>query len=164
MLESLGVDLGNVIIDHVGFGTTPEFLQFGDYNSIPAVKGVFEALERLNQERFNGNIFVVYNASDVANQKIVSWLRYHNFSKKTGIGCRRIQRTKKGRDKSSVCDIYGATHFIDDRLEVLGHLVGKVEHLYLFRPQECEVGQYEQFLPYIRKVLSWEEILQLLLF
>jgi len=49
MQECLGIDLGNVIIDHVGFGTTPEFFQTGDYNIIPPVSGVFDALLRLNQ-------------------------------------------------------------------------------------------------------------------
>ena len=49
MKESLGVDLGNVIIDHAGFGTTSEFFHSGDYNIIPPVSGVLDALRRLNQ-------------------------------------------------------------------------------------------------------------------
>lgn len=163
MKECLGVDLGNVIIDHLGFGTTSVFFQSGDYNIIPPVPGVFDALFRLNQDRFRNGIFVVYNASDIADQKIVSWLKAHDFSNRTGISPNHVRRTQNGRDKSSVCELYQATHFVDDRLEVLSHLVGKVRDLYLFRPQQKEIDQYQDFLPYVQKISSWDEITRLLL-
>ena len=163
MLKSLGVDLGNVIIDHVGFGTTREFVRNGDYNSIPAVPGVFEALRQLNQLKFSSNIFVVYNATNVADQKIISWLQYHNFFKKTGISTEMVMRTQNGRDKSALCKKFGATHFIDDRLEALSYLIGKVENLYLLRPQQTEVKQHQRFLPLVQQVSSWNEVIQLLL-
>ena len=163
MKESLGVDLGNVIIDHVGFGTTPEFFHSGNSNIIPPVSGVLDALRRLNQERFQGNMFVVYNASDVADQKIISWLKSRDFFEQTGISPERVVRTQNGRDKSSVCKLYQATHFIDDRLEVLSHLVGKVGNLYLFRPQQKEVEQYQDFLIHVWQVNSWDDIIQSLI-
>ena len=163
MKESLGVDLGNVIIDHVGFGTTPEFFHSGNYNIIPPVSGVLDALRRLNQERFQGSIFVVYNATDVADQKIISWLKSRDFFERTGISPERVMRTQNGRDKSSVCKLHQATHFIDDRLEVLSHLVGKVGSLYLFRPQQKEVEQYQDFLIHVWQVNSWDDIVQSLI-
>ena len=163
MKESLGVDLGNVIIDHIGFGTTPEFFHSGDYNVIPPVPGVLNAIRRLNQERFLNDIFVVYNASDVADQKIISWLKSHDFFERTGISPERVMRTQNGRDKSSVCKLYQATHFIDDRLEVLSHLAGKVGSLYLLRPQQKEVAQYQDFLIHVRQVHSWDDIVQSLI-
>ena len=161
-MEALGVDLGNVIIDHVGFGTTPEFVRDGDYTSIPPVTGVLEALEHL-QKRFNGNVFVVYNATDVADQKIFSWLDFHDFFRKTSIPPNRVRRTNRGRDKSQICEEYGATHFVDDRLEVLGYLIGKLPQLFLFRPQQNEVAQYSHFKPHVREVMSWEEIVYTIL-
>jgi hypothetical protein len=163
MNECLGVDLGNVIIDHVGFGTTPEFFHSGDYNVIPPVPGVLNALHRLNQERFLGNMFVVYNASDVADQKIISWFKSHDFFERTGVSPERVMRTQNGRNKLSACKLYQATHFIDDRLEVLSHLVGKVGSLYLLRPQQKEVEQYQDFLIHVRQVHSWDDIIQTLL-
>lgn len=162
MKESLGVDLGNVIIDHVGFGTTPEFFRSGDYNMIPPVNGVLEALRYLNGDRFHGNVFVVYNASDVADQKIIGWLKSHDFFRQTGISPERVRRTQNGRNKSSVCELYGATHFIDDRLEVLSHLVGKVRNLYLLHPQQKEVEQHKDFLTHVNQVQSWDDIVRLL--
>ena len=163
MKKGLGVDLGNVIIDHVGFGTTPAFFPSGDSNVIPPVPGVLHALRYLNQERFHDNVFVVYNASDVADQKITSWLKSHDFFAQTGISPERVARTQNGRDKSSVCKLYQATHFIDDRLEVLSHLVGKVGNLYLFRPQQKEVERYQDFLRHVWQVNSWDDIVQSLI-
>ncbi|MEX0917435.1 MAG: hypothetical protein WDZ90_02855 [Candidatus Paceibacterota bacterium] len=163
MIDSLGVDLGNVIIDHNGFGTTPEFFQSGDYNIIPPVSGVFDALSQLSKERFGGNIFVAYNATDVADQKITSWLEAHDFFQKTSVSRYRVRRTQNVRNKLSLCGFYKATHFIDDRLEVMSHLIGKVENLYLLRPQESEVEQYRCFLPYVVRVQTWQEILRLML-
>lgn len=161
-MEGLGVDLGNVIIDHVGFGTTPEFVRDHDYNSIPPVQCVLESLGHL-QERFNGNIFVVYNATDVADLKILSWLKFHSFFERTNIPLERVRRTNKGRNKSLICAEYGATHFIDDRLEVLSHLIGKLRHLYLFRPQQSEIEQYKQFEEHVQEVKSWDEVVRTLL-
>jgi hypothetical protein len=163
MIESLGVDFGNVIIDHLGFGTTTEFFDSGDYNSIPPVPGAIEALSRLNQGRFRESIFVVYNATNVADQKIAGWLKFHNFCEKTGITKERVQRTTNGRDKSGICRKYNASCFVDDRLEVLGYLLGKVKLLYLFRPQSQEVEQHRLYLPYVQRASTWEELITLLL-
>ena len=106
---------------------------------------------------------MVYNASDVADQKIISWLRSHNFFERTGITLERVRRTENGRNKLSVCRMYKSTHFIDDRLEVLSHLTGEVRDLYLFRPQAEEVERYQSFLTHVQKIASWGEIVKLLL-
>lgn len=158
----LGIDLGNVIIDHLSFGTTRDYVENGDYTLIPPVENVFESLRTLNEEIFNGNMFVVYNATDVADAKIQSWLEYHNFYEVTGIRKDRVHRTENGRDKSSICKRYRATHFIDDRLEVLKHLIGIVPNLYLLRPQEQEIAQYEEVLPYVHRAETWIELQQLM--
>lgn len=163
MNDSLGVDLGNVIIDHLGFGTTTEYFAHGDYNAIPPVTGVLDALRQLNQRRFGGMIFVAYNANDVAEQKIVSWLKFHNFFNRTGISPNRINRSSQGRDKSAICKLYQATHFIDDRLEVLSHLIGKVKNLYLLRPQGDEVNRHKSYLKKVNQMESWEALLRVLL-
>jgi hypothetical protein len=163
MKECLGVDLGNVIIDHLGFGTTPEFFRMGDYNIIPPVSGVFEALRQLNEKRFGSELFVVYNATDVADQKITSWLLAHDFFARTGILSDRVKRTQNGRNKLSVCRMYGASHFVDDRLEVLSHLVGEVKNLFLLRPQQQEIEQYKDFLPSVNQFGSWNDLVRFMI-
>ncbi|MDR3548567.1 MAG: hypothetical protein P4M11_09955 [Candidatus Pacebacteria bacterium] len=161
--DSLGVDLGNVIIDHLGFGTTTEYFAHGNYNAIPPVPGVFNALKQLSQRRFSGRIFVVYNANDVADQKILSWLKFNNFFGRTGISPDRVKRSPQGRDKSAICELYEATHFVDDRLEVLGYLVGKIKNLYLLRPQIEEVNMFKHFITAVTPIKSWDEALKILL-
>ena len=153
----LGVDVGNVIIDHAGYGTTKETFDSLDFNLIPPVEGVIGALTRLNK-LFNGNIFSVYKATDVADEKMLKWFEHHRFSARTGIPLSRVHRTTDGRNKYPMCERYGATHFVDDRLEVLGHLVGKVNHLYLFRPQPQEITRFAKFRHRVQVVKSWNQI------
>ncbi len=161
--EILGVDFGNVIIDHVGFGTTPEFFVSGDYNSIPPVEGAFESLRLLNKEKFKGNIFVLFKATDVADHKIMSWIDHNKFCEYTGILKKRIIRNENGRDKSKMCLEFGVTHFIDDRLEVLGFLTGKVKNLYLFRPNNEEAAKFKETASQVHEVNDWYSLVDKIL-
>lgn len=158
------VDLGNVIIAHWLSNITPENFLTIDYNSIPEVPGVFDSLKRLN-DKFGGNVTVVYKATDIATEKILAWLAHHQFTERTGIPFERVDRTKGGRDKTTHMDQssethYGTTIVVDDRLEVLSHFVGKVTHLFLFRPQQQEVEQWSSTgaLSHVHVVESWQEI------
>jgi hypothetical protein len=158
------VDLGNVIIAHWLSNITPENFHTIDYNSIPEVPGVFDSLKRLN-DKFGGNVTVVYKATDVATEKILAWLAHHRFTERTGIPLERVDRTKGGRDKTLHMDQssethYGTTVVVDDRLEVLSYFVGKVAHLFLFHPQRQEVEQWSGTgaLPHVLVVETWQEI------
>jgi hypothetical protein len=124
------VDLGNVIVAHWLSNITPENFLTIDYNSIPEAPGVCESLKRIN-ERFGGNVTVVYNSTGIADEKIRIWLETHTFTQRTGIPSERICRTTHGRDKTpfveqSTCTHYGTTVVVDDRLEVVSKFVGKV--------------------------------------
>jgi hypothetical protein len=164
-LPCLGVDWGNVIIDHMGFGTTDEFVLTRDYNTIWAMPGVMESLAWLSRERFENRIFVAYNATNVVDQKVFAWLDRHRFHQLTGIPPSRVHRSWDGRDKSDLCRKYGATHFVDDRLEVLGMIQKVVPHLYLFRHQPQEVAKFEKDIPLTRvnQINSWPELAQKIL-
>lgn len=158
------VDLGNVIIAHWLSNINETNFETIDYNSIPEVPGCFDILKRLN-EKFGGNITVVYKATNVATEKILAWLAHHQFAERTGISMDRVHRTNGGRDKTSHIDQststrYGTTVMIDDRLEVLSHFVGKVPYLFLFQPRESEIEafSYTGALAYCRIVKTWQEI------
>lgn len=162
------VDLGNVIIAHWLSNITPENFHEIDYNSIPEVPGVFDGLKRLNG-KFNGNVTVVYKATDVATEKILAWLAHRRFTERTGISFERVCRTRNSRDKTPHLDQssethYGTTVVVDDRLEVMSHFVGKVPHLFLFRPQQQEIEQYRYTgaLDHVRVVETWKEIMDTL--
>ena len=159
------VDSGNVTIAYLQSNIRPENFDVIDYNSIPEVPGVFDSLKRLN-ERFGGNVTVVYNATDVATGKILDWFAHHHFTERTGIPLERVVRTTGGRDKTLHLDQssethYGTTVVVDDRLEVMSYFVGKeVSHLFLFRPQQQEVEQFRSTgaLAHVCIVQSWQEI------
>jgi len=158
-------DLGNVIIAYWLSSITLNTFHAVDYDKIPEVPDAFEILRRL-AALFEGNITVVYNATDVAENKISGWLLHHKFSERTGIPSSRIVRSKRGRDKTlylnqSSASFCGTTIVVDDRLEVLGHFIGKVPYLFLFRPQKAELAQFNKSgaLNRVQVVRTWGEIL-----
>ena len=158
MTNVLAIDLGNVIIDHKSFGTTPEYVLSGDYRAIPEVPDSISVISQLAHGPFHSRVHVMYNASTVANEKIQEWLRHHEFSSRTGISSEKIHRSEHGRDKSALCLCHNVTHFIDDRLEVLGMLVKTVNNLFLLNAHEEEVSAFRRHLPYVIKLSTWLEI------
>lgn len=81
------------------------------------------------------------------------WLTRSSFHQKTGVRPDRIRFCLKRPEKREHCLAIGATHFIDDRLDVLQHLVGAVPHLYWFGHQRgtAEVPSWAQ------PVRDWNE-------
>lgn len=159
-MEKIGIDLGNVIIDHVGFGTTTEYFISGDYNLIPPVKDSLFALSQLNKDRFKDNVFVIYNATDIADNKIISWLDSHNFFYITGIEVNKVIRSKKGRDKLSACIENAINYFVDDRLEVLGNLYPHVQNLFLLGGQSEEILRFQESIKKVKVVSDWNSLLK----
>jgi hypothetical protein len=92
-------------------------------------------------EKFGGNVTVVYKATDVATEKIHAWLAHHQFTGRTSIPLERVNRTSGGRDKTIHMDQstethYGTTVVVDDRLEVMSYFVGMVPNLFCFVPSK----------------------------
>ena len=52
---------------------------------------------------------------------------------------------------------------IDDRLEVLSHLVNTVPHLYLFRSRASDVDRFRRFLPHVYPISRWSELVDAML-
>ncbi len=161
-MEALCVDMGNVIIDHLGFGTTEQFVNEGNYCEIPPVKDVLFFLAKLNAERFKNNVYVIYNATGVADSKIDSWLDCNDFCEITKIERNRIIRSKGGRNKTGFCIEKGISHFIDDRLEVLSYLFNVVPNLFLFRGQNREIKKFKFCLSNVKRLENWSDLYTLL--
>lgn len=158
----LGVDLGNVIIDHAKFGTTPDYIRNGDYLKIPPVTLALESI-RLLLNGGIGTLIVIYNASDVADEKILSWVEHwvpndvindHRFNLTRSIG---------GRDKIRECIEYGITHFIDDRVEVLNFLNGRIPSLFLMNPNPDEKTTHSNETSSYVEVEGWNELTSIIL-
>lgn len=159
--EVLGVDIGGVIIDRINDGTDTSF--FGDnYLRTTAVPGVFEALRRLVDERFGERVWLVSKCGRRIQEKTLRWLRHHDFYNQTGIRQDHVRFCLQRHEKAGICEELGITHFVDDRLEILGNL-RTAKCLYLFQPNPNEVRRFAHFLDRVRQVNAWEEILRELL-
>jgi hypothetical protein len=156
--ETLGVDIGGVIIDRVNEGTDTSFFT-DNYLQTTAVPGVFDALRQLVKKRFGDRVFLVSKCGQRVQEKTLQWLDHHRFYDLTGIGRECVRFCRERHEKAGICEEFGITHFVDDRLEVLGNLT-TVSTLYLFQPRPYEVRRFANFLNRVKQVNSWREILK----
>jgi hypothetical protein len=81
----------------------------------------------------------------------------------TRLHAAQVRFCQQRHDKATLCRQLGVTHFIDDRLAVLSHLVGTVPHLYLLQSRAGGMNQFRQFLPHVRLVRRGIEIVDAVL-
>jgi hypothetical protein len=156
---ALGVDIGNVIIDHRPImNTEDETLWNEKYSDLLASADVFECLKELNEGKFKDNVFLVSKLKEEQDSRTLKWLRDNKFFEKTGISPDKLFFCRERNEKERICRENNITYFIDDRLEVLSYMIGAVPNLYLFQPDEQEVAKFRQFLPKVTRVESWKEI------
>jgi hypothetical protein len=158
--QLLGVDIGNVIINHRLTDNDDETLHEERYSTIPAALGVYESLKKLNDEKFSDGIFLISKCTPWAELKILAWLKDNDFYQRTGVKPDKVVFCRERRDKETICMQNNITYFIDDRLEVLSDLVGKVPHLFLYQPDQAEIDEYRQFLPKVTIVKDWADVLK----
>jgi hypothetical protein len=162
MPEVLGVDFGRVICDIDHDNAKPPF-DDERYLEVPAVEGAFEALRRLVAERFAEEVMIISQCISEEEILVRNWLSRHKFHEECAVLKQNIYFCGNAEGKAAYCRRYGINHFIDDRLEVLKHLVGHVPNLYLFQPKFDEMEEFIHYLPRVVRVESWQEVLALLL-
>lgn len=160
MKDTLGIDIGNVIIDHrtLSDSSRPTLDLETQYSQIPEIPGACDAIRTLAEKYFNANIYLVSKATPWAQEKIRQWLLDHDFYVRTTVSPDSVSFCAERAEKQALCADVGITHFIDDRLEVLSHLVKSVPHLYLFRPDDTEERGFDAILPLVTRVESWSEV------
>ena len=159
----LGLDIGGVIHDWMRFNGSE--LDFGGplYLKMPPMDDAFESIATLNKEStFAGNIYLVTRYKE-GPERTLEWLKAQNFWEKTGIDESHFNGCIERHEKLAICKGVGVTHFVDDRAEVLSHLIGTVPHLFQFNGREEEKEEFKEFLPSFTQVASWKELLPLLL-
>jgi hypothetical protein len=149
--DVLGVDIGGVIIDRVSEDDR-------SYAEAAAVEGALEAIARLVQQRFREHVWLVSRCDESTEPLVLEWLERHDFFGSTGIPRGHVLFCRQRREKATICRRLGVTHFIDDRLEVLSHLVGTVPHLYLLPSRANDKDRFRRFFPHVRPVTRWSEI------
>jgi len=158
MSRILGIDIGNVIIEGRGPDDTSFFSD--KFLSTPSVADAFYAIARLVP--LFGDTHLVSKCGENVQRKSRLWLEHHDFYKKTGVTPGNVHFCVDRAGKAPICERLGVTHFIDDKLEVLGYLKS-VKNLYLFRPRDNEVKRHAEHLPRVTKrVESWAELADLI--
>lgn len=121
--------MGGVLVDRVAEQSDTSF--FGDRPmDTPAVPGSADAIQELLL-RFDHRVHIVSKAGPKIAGLTRSWLAMQGMVGANGISPTNVHFVRKRADKHAVCDRLGITHFVDDRLDVLGHL-HTVDHRYLF--------------------------------
>jgi hypothetical protein len=134
----LGIDIGRVIIgaaDPSGKADT-SFLSGSEERALstPPTAGAFEVIAELVRA-FEGRVWLVSKCGPRIQALTRRWLLRHDVYARTGLREDRVRFCLKRPEKRDHCAAIGATHFVDDRLDVLGHLVGLVPHLFWFGHQ-----------------------------
>ncbi|WP_405434135.1 hypothetical protein [Micromonospora sp. NBC_00617] len=157
-MRRLGVDIGGVLIEPADDDADTSF--FGaHYLRTPMVDGAFDALAALGPA-FD-EVHLVSKCGESTERRTREWLAHHDFTARTGIPVERVHFCRTRPAKAPIARQLELTHFVDDRLEVLGYL-DSVPHRYLFRPRRAEVAAYAALLPRVRPVQSWAELADLL--
>src|SRR5580658_8061533 len=103
--------------------------------------GAFASLTRLTAI-LEGRVWLVSKCGPDVQARTERWLAHQQFFEITGIDPSHVRFCLRRADKATHCSELGITHFVDDRPEVLAHLVGVVPHLFLFGPQESPPPSY----------------------
>ena len=155
-METLGVDIGGVIIDKMNDKTDTSFFS-RNYLQTTATPHSFRVLAKLSVGRFGKNIHLVSKAGEDTQARTREWLAYHKFFEKTGIPESNLHFCLERHEKRPICEQLKVTHFIDDRMKVLSHLINLVPNLYLFNASTVEITQFKSILRKVKRVDNWLE-------
>lgn len=156
--DVLGIDIGGVIIDRVSEDETGAPGLADRFATIPPIAGAFDAIARLVRERFGDRVWLVSRADEASEARIREWLPHREFYRITTVAPERVRFCRERSEKAPICGALGITHFVDDRLEVLSHLVGVVPHLYHFQSRAADLESFRTVLPHVHQVKTWDEV------
>jgi len=135
---ALGIDIGRVLmcpVDDDGRADT-SFLDRPDAAAlaIPPAPHVWDVVPAL-VEAFAGRVWLVSKAGARIEALSRRWLAHHGFFARVGMAPDAVRFCRRRPEKRDHALALGLTHFIDDRVDVLGALHGAVPNLYLFGVQ-----------------------------
>jgi len=147
----LGVDVGRVIIAPSDGAGDTSFLHGSDEAALstPPTDGCLESLARLNRA-FEGRVWIVSKTGPRVAARTQRWFAHHRFFEQTGIDSRHVRFCRERHQKRDHCFEHAVTHFVDDRMDVLRHLLGMVPALYLFG-----VAWADRVHPGVQAVPTW---------
>ncbi len=120
----IGIDIGNVIIGGHGEDTF-----FSDhYLETPEVEGAWQSI--LDLKKADHELHIISKCGPTTEMKSVKWLDEYGFL--YSLVHHRIHFVRKRHLKAPMAQALALDIFIDDRQDVLDHMVGIVPHLILF--------------------------------
>ena len=125
---------------------------FAEAMKTPASAGAIDCIGRLVRH-YDGHVFIVSKCGESVENKTRGWLRNNDVYAKTGLSRDQVHFCRKRQDKAPICRQLGITHFIDDRVDVLSHMVGIVPNLFLFGEQST--GSHP---PWAEALLDWQQV------
>jgi hypothetical protein len=146
----LGIDIGRVIIrgfDHFESDPSGHDTPFVHVTKmtdeanlkVPPMGGIWEYIPELVTffRARGGDVWLVSKAKSARTRELtLKWLEYHDFWARTGISSGHLIFTETRADKTGVARNLGLTHFVDDRVDVLRHMLGQVPVRVLFGKQD----------------------------
>lgn len=155
----LGVDIGGVLVDRVAEDSDTSF--FGsDPMATPLVEGSLEAIRDL-VDLFEHRVHIVSKAGPKISELSRRWMGRHGFTGPDGIAAGNVHFVRKRHEKHPVCERLMITHFVDDRVDVHGHLT-TVDHRYLFLGGLGSNEPPRHVPPGVISVDSWSRLVGLL--
>lgn len=157
--RALGIDIGGVLVDRVAEDSDTSF--FGDRPmDTPLVAGSLEAVQALI-EMFEWRVYIVSKAGPKIAELSRAWLGRHGFVGPEMIPPSQVHFVRKRPDKADVCERLGITHFVDDRLDVLDHLV-TVDRRFLFTGGLGAQERAREVPESVIEINHWSRIVSLL--
>lgn len=154
----IGIDVGGVIIDKANDGEDTSL--FGpDYLQARPVVGAIEAIAKINREIFPSSVYIVSKCGEKIEGRTREWLKAHAFQDKTGVTEERLHFCRERSDKAPIARRLGLTHFVDDRMEVLGYMRGIVVNRIFFNPSGRVIRRDDLFSGPVILVFSWKDVL-----
>jgi hypothetical protein len=153
----IGIDIGRVIIAPGDDSADTSFLRgtLDDALTTPPYSGAFETIEKL-VTAYEGRVWLVSKAGPRTQEKTLRWLEHYRFHDYTGVARQNVVFCRQRHEKAVHCRAFQHTHFIDDRIQVLGYLRRDVENLYLFGEQKPGFI----YPPWVVPALTWQDIRQ----
>lgn len=150
-LPVFGVDVGGVLIRRCDDDVDTSF--FGkNYLDTPEVDDAFAVLKAFNDAGVS--IHLVSKCGLNTQAKTLKWLEHHEFYARTGALRENVHFCLERKQKAGICKSIGASHFVDDRLEILSYL-DAVPHKYLINSVEREVNRFKSALNTVSVVEDW---------
>lgn len=147
---ALGIDIGRVLMcptdDDARADTSFLDLPEARALAVPAAPHVWDVVPELVRA-FGGRVWLVSKAGHRIEALTRKWLAHHRFFARVGMAEGAVRFCRKRPEKRGHALALGLTHFIDDRSDVLGALVGAVPHLYLFGVQRAAPPKFATHVP-----------------